>query len=70
MKDLTLSALAVIALALAVGLGFYAMYPRVEPSGELTGLFVFVAVVLRLLLARAWAWWRGRGKRPVAEPPA
>jgi len=31
---------------LALALAFFAVYPRVEPSTELSGLFVFLAVVL------------------------
>lgn len=65
MKDLTLSAVAVIALALLIGLGFHGLYPRVEPSAELAGLFVFVAFVLRLLAAKVWAGvsaWRRRAR--------
>ena len=52
MKDLTLSVVAVIGLALAMGLAFHWVYPQVELSSELAGLFVFVALVIKLLLGR------------------
>jgi hypothetical protein len=67
MKDLSLSVAAVIGLALLLGLGFHAAYPRVEPSPELAGLFVFVATLLRWALARAWQWWRQRKAAPPGE---
>jgi hypothetical protein len=66
MKDLTLSTAAVVAIAVVLGLLFHAAYPRVEPSAELAGLFVFVAAVLRLLIGKAWAAWRR--KRNVTTP--
>ncbi len=68
MKDLTLSALTVLLVALAIGLAFHAAYPRVEPSGELATLFVFFAIVLRLLVTKAWAALRRRP--PPATPEA
>lgn len=52
MKDLTLSVVAVIGLALAMGLAFHWVYPQVELSSELAGLFAFVALVIKLLLGR------------------
>ncbi len=58
MKDFTVSVVGVLLLALCIGLAFHWIYPRVEPSSELAGLFVFVALLLRLLLAKAWALWR------------
>jgi len=68
-KDLTLSVAVVLALALGLALAFFAVYPRVEPSTELSGLFVFVAVVLRLLGTRAWALWRRPRPPGQAEEP-
>lgn len=70
MKDLTLSAAAVILIAVVLGLLFHAVYPRVEPSAELAGLFVFLAAVVRLLLGKAWAAWRSRraGTTPAKTP--
>ncbi|MGA0609245.1 hypothetical protein [Caldimonas sp. KR1-144] len=62
MKDLTLSVVGVLVLALALGLAFRWLYPLVDMSSELAALFVFVAIVLRLLLARLWALRR--------KPPA
>ena len=55
MKELTLSTAGVLALALGIGLTFHWLYPRVEPSGELAGLFAFVAAVLWLLLSKGLA---------------
>jgi ABC-type protease/lipase transport system fused ATPase/permease subunit len=60
MKDISLAAFAVVALALAIGLVFFAVYPRVEPSAELAGLFVFLAWVLRWAGARLWSLVRKR----------
>ncbi len=67
MKDMSLSIAAVIGIALVLGLAFHRAYPRVEPSAELAGLFVFVAAVLRLVVARLWAWWRQRAAQPGRE---
>jgi cobalamin synthase len=55
MKDLTLSIVGVLALALAIGLAFHWLYPLVDPSANLAALFVFVAVVLRLVGSKLWA---------------
>jgi hypothetical protein len=55
MKDWTLSAVAVLALALGLGLAFHALYPAVEMSSELAGLFVFVALVIKLVVAKLWS---------------
>jgi hypothetical protein len=52
MKDLTASAAAVFLLALLIGVVFHWVYPTVEPSAELAGLFGFVALVLRLLAVK------------------
>lgn len=48
-KDLTLSLAGVVALALLFGLAFGRLYPHVELSAELGGLFLLVALVLRLI---------------------
>lgn len=53
-----------MALALALGLMFHWAYPLVEPGPELAALFVFVAVLLRLVLSRLWQWAR----RPAVAP--
>lgn len=55
MKDLTLSIVVVLALALGIGLAFHWFYPLVNKSSELAGLFVFVAMVLRLAFTKLWA---------------
>jgi hypothetical protein len=55
MKDLTLSVVVVVALALGIGLGFHWLYPRVDLTNELAGLFVFVAVVLKLVFSKLWS---------------
>ncbi|MDO9094108.1 MAG: hypothetical protein Q7U99_15895 [Rubrivivax sp.] len=69
LKDLSLSVVvSVLLLALGIGLVFHWVYPRVEPSNELAGLFFLVAVVLRLTLARLLAW--RRKAPPAAEPEA
>jgi hypothetical protein len=62
-KELTLSAAAVTLLALAIGLLFHWIYPMVEPSAELAGLFSFVALVLRLLAGKLTAQLR-RSRTP------
>ena len=54
MKDLTLSIVGVLLIALALALGFHWLYPLVDVGANLAGLFVFVAVVLKLLFA--WLW--------------
>jgi hypothetical protein len=55
MKDLTLSVVGVLALALGIGLGFHWLYPRVDLTNELAGLFVFVALVLKLVFSKLWS---------------
>lgn len=55
MKDLTLSVVGVLALALVIGLAFHWLYPSVTLTSELSGLFVFVAVLLKLVLAKLWS---------------
>jgi hypothetical protein len=55
MKDLTLSIVAVLAIALFITLAFHWLYPRVTLTGELIGLFVFVALVLKLAFSKLLA---------------
>jgi hypothetical protein len=66
MKDLTLSVASVIVLALLLGLAFHWIYPLVELTGELAGLFTFIALVIKLVAGRLWSLLR----RPVAPPGA
>jgi hypothetical protein len=49
---LTVTVVIVLGLALGIGLVFHWLYPRVTLTGELYGLFVFVALVLRLGLSK------------------
>lgn len=71
MKDLTISAVTVMLLALAIGVMFHWVYAEVAPSAELAGLFGLVALVLRVLVARLWAaiWPRPASPLKPAEPP-
>jgi len=55
MKDLTLSIVGVLAMALCFGLAFHWLYPLVDLTGELAGLFVFVALVLKLVVGKLWS---------------
>jgi hypothetical protein len=55
MKDLTLSVVGVLVLALGISLAFHWIYPRVNLTSELFGLFVFVAVALKLGLSKLWS---------------
>ena len=55
MKDLTLSVVGVLALALGIGLVFHWLYPLVNLTSELAGLFVFVALALKLSVSKLWA---------------
>lgn len=64
MKDLTLTALIVVALALAMGLVFHWLYPRVEITGQLAGLFIFVALGLKLAFSKL----RPPRRKPGMEP--
>jgi uncharacterized membrane protein YqgA involved in biofilm formation len=68
MKDLTLSVVGVLALALGIGLAFQWLYPLVTLTSELAGLFVFIALALKLLVSKLWSWWR-RPRAPV-DPKA
>lgn len=63
MKDLTLSVVAVLLIALALALAFHWLYPLVDVGANLAGLLVFVAVVLKL--AFSWLW-----KAVHKSPPA
>jgi hypothetical protein len=55
MKDLTLSIVGVLVIALGIGLAFHWLYPLVDMTSELAGLFVFVAVALKLAFSRLWS---------------
>jgi len=55
MKDLTLSIVGVVALALGIGLAFHYLYPLVELTSDLAALFVFVAMALKLVLSKLWS---------------
>jgi hypothetical protein len=55
MKDLTLSVVIVLMIALGIGLAFHWLYPRVDITAQLAGLFVFVAVALKLTFAKLWS---------------
>lgn len=52
---MTLSIVGILALALGIGLLFHWLYPLVNLTSELMGLFVFVAVTLKLLLGKLWS---------------
>lgn len=67
MKDLTLSFVGVVAIALVLGLVFHWVYPLVDLTGELAGLFVFAALVLKLVGTRLWAL---RRPPPAADAKA
>ncbi len=67
MKDLSLSVVAVLLLALGIGLTFQWLYPQVALTSELAGLFVFIAVVLKLVLSKLWSL---RSKPPSAPVDA
>ena len=58
MKDLTLAVVGVLALALGIGLAFQWLYPLVTLTSELAGLFVFVAVALKLGVSKLWSLLR------------
>lgn len=64
MKDMTLSVVVVLVLALGIGLGFHWLYPRVDLTNELAGLFVLVAVVLKLVVSKLWSL-RQRQRAPA-----
>ncbi len=68
MKDLTLSVVGVVAIALALALAFHWLYPLVEVTGNLASLCVFVAVVLKLVLG--WLWKAVHKTPPAANGEA
>jgi hypothetical protein len=68
MKDLTLSFAAVLALALGIGLGFHWLYPLVDLTNEMAGLFVLVALVLKLIVSKLWSLRRTQPTQ--ADPKA
>lgn len=61
MKELTLNIVAVLSLALVLGLAFRLLYPRVEITAELAGLIVFVALVLKLVFSKLWSMKKKAG---------
>jgi hypothetical protein len=61
MKELTLTVVAVLCLALVLGLAFHLLYPRVEITAELAGLIVFVALVLKLAFSKLWSMKKKAG---------
>ena len=61
MKEMTLTVVVVLALALVLGLAFRLVYPRVELTAELAGLFVFVALVLKLAFSKLWSMKKKAG---------
>jgi hypothetical protein len=63
MKELTLSVVVILAIALGFGLAFHWIYPRVDLTPELAGLFVFVAVALKLAVSKLWS----RRRKPGLE---
>ena len=65
MKDLSLSLVAVLLLALGVGLTFQWLYPQVALTSELAALFAFIAVVLKLVLSKLWSLRSKRAPAPV-----
>ena len=64
-KDFSLSVAGVLALALAMALAFQWTYPDVDIGTNLAGLFVFVALVLKLTIGKLWAVTHK--PRPVAS---
>lgn len=64
MKDLAVSAVVVLALALVIGLAFRWLYPLVALTSELAGLFVFVALLLKFVFSKLWSL------RNKPRPPA
>jgi hypothetical protein len=65
-KDLTLSVAAVVALALGLGFVFRWVYPSVDLTAELGGLFLLVALVLRLVVTRLRALFT---RSPARQDP-
>ena len=55
MKDLTVTVVSVLAIALVIGLAFHWLYPRVTLTGELYSLFVFVGLALKLGFSKLWS---------------
>lgn len=63
-KDLTLSIVAVVVLALGFGLAFRWLYPDVDLTAELGGLFLLMALLLRFVVARLRALFQRRAGAP------
>lgn len=68
-KDLGSSLAGVAALALLIGLVFAWLYPQVELTPELGGLFVLIALPLRWACGRLWALLRPTKAGPAPTPP-
>lgn len=64
MKDLALTVVVVLLVALGISLTFHWLYPLVDLTGELASLFVFVALVLRLGLSKLWSL-RQKTRTPI-----
>jgi hypothetical protein len=64
MKNWMPSVVVVIVIALALGLAFHQLYPRVDLTSELYALFVFVAVAMKLAVSKLWSL-RGTSRTPV-----
>lgn len=65
-KDLTLSIIAVVVLALGFGFVFSWLYPNVDLTAELGGLFLLMALLLRFVGARLRALFV---RAPVLRDP-
>jgi hypothetical protein len=66
-KDFSLSVAGVLALALGMALAFHWTYPDVDIGTNLAGLFVFVALVMRLAIGKLWAATHKPRPLPSAE---
>jgi hypothetical protein len=65
MKDLSLSVVSVLGLALGLGLAFHWVYPLVDMTSDLATLFVFVALVLKLAGSKLWSLRRKQKPRDM-----
>lgn len=66
-KDFSLSVAGVLLLALGMALAFHWTYPDVDIGSNLAGLFVFVALVIRLVIGKVWAVTHKPRPLPNAE---
>jgi hypothetical protein len=64
MKDLALTVVVVLLVALGISLAFHWLYPLVDLTSELASLFVFVALVLKLGLSKLWSL-RQKTRTPI-----